>query len=184
MSKSSEWRTSEVAYLIDNAGRVTRREICKHLRRSAESVRYMAKRLRAEGIDVSLRCYVPRVEICPACGCRRGTLGKTGICEPCERRGQLATVHGRIAELMALLPPEERETYGDTEAETESSIDPKPKPPAVSHGSSYYRRMKAEEQHDREVEAWAVRNIKREIKAAQKRKERIEKKVNTPGRPE
>ena len=178
----SEWRTSEVAYLLENAGRKPLREICKSIRKSADSVRYMATRLRAEGIDISLRCYVPRVEICPACGCRRGTLGKTGICELCERREQLATIHGRIAELLPLLPPDELATYEETEAETESRIDPKPKPVETPPGASYYRRAKAEEQHDLAVEAWAIGNIKREIKAAQKRKERIEKKVNSLGR--
>lgn len=177
-----DWTTSEVAYLLANAGRKPFRDICKHLRKSADSVRYMASRLRAEGTDISLRCYVPRVEICPACGCRRGTLGKTGICEVCERREQLATIHGRIAELMPLLPADEIDKYMETEAETESRIDPKPKPPAIPPGASYYRRAKAEEAHDLAVEAWAVKNIKREIKAVQKRKERIEDKVNSLGR--
>lgn len=177
-----DWTTSEVAYLLANAGRKPMREICKHLRKSADSVRYMASRLRAEGTDISLRCYVPRVEICPACGCRRGTLGKTGICEVCERREQLATIHGRIAELMPMLPADELATYEETEAETSSRIDPKPKPPALPPGASYYRRAKAEEAHDLAVEAWAIKNIKREIKAVQKRKERIEDKVNSLGR--
>lgn len=167
---------------MEHAGRVPRREICKNLRRSTASVRYMANRLRTAGIDISMRCYVPSTEICPACGCRRATLGKSGICELCERRDQLATIHGRIAELLPLLPPEELATYEETEAETASRIDPNPTPPAIPRGASYYRRMKAEEQYDRAVEAWAVKNIKREIKAVQKRKERIEDKVNSLGR--
>lgn len=175
----SEWRTSEVAYLLDNAGRIPRREICKHLRRSTESVRSMAKHLRAEGIDISLRCYVPRVMICPSCGCSRTTLGNSGICEPCERREQLATIHGRIAELLALLPPDLRAVYEQTEAETESRIDARPKARALAPEASYYRRMKAAEDHDRAVEAWTVENLKREIKAAQKRKERIYKKARS-----
>lgn len=176
-----DWTTSEVAYLMEHAGRIPRREICKNLRRSTESVRYMAKRLRADGTNISLRCYVPRVEICPSCGCRRGTLGKTGICELCERREQLAGIHGRIAELLPSLTPEQLATYEETEAETESRIDPKPKPPDIPPEASYYRRAKAEEAHDLAVEAWAIKNVKREIKAVQKRKERIEKKVKTLG---
>lgn len=167
---------------MEHAGRIPRREICKNLSRSTESVRYMAKRLRAGGIDISMRCYVPHVEICPACGRRRSTLGKSGICELCERRAQLAGIHGRIAELLPLLTPEQLAIYEKTEAETESRIDQKPKPPAIPSDASYYRRMKTEEQHDRAVEAWAIRNIKREIKAVQKRKERIEDKVNSLGR--
>lgn len=40
-----EWTTREIAYLRESAGRVPLREIQLHLRRSAESVRWQAKRL-------------------------------------------------------------------------------------------------------------------------------------------
>lgn len=170
------WTTSEVAYLVENAGRIPKREICKHLKRRSESVNQKAKALRAQGVPVNLRCYKPKLEICPACGCMRATLGKHGICEVCRKRVQLASIHTRISNLLHRLPFEERETYAVTEAEIESTVDPMPRAPRTQ-GLSYYHACRAQELHDRAMEKWQLRNLGRQVKAAQKRKERIEKKV-------
>ena len=97
-------------------------------------------------------------------------MGRDGFCEPCRRRAQLAEVHARIAELLALLPPEE--------AEVESRRDPMPPPPPTA-GLSYYARARAEEAHELACEEALTRNLMREVKAAQKRKERVEKKVRS-----
>ena len=147
------------------------------LRRSSESVKQKAKALRMQGIPVSLRHYRPRLEPCPSCGCLSGHLGRDGICEPCSRREQLANIHAGIAELLPRLPLDERDTYEKTEAETESRLDPMPKAPNTE-GLSYYERAKAEEAHALACEECLAGNLRREIKAAQKRKERISKKVN------
>lgn len=175
-ARQREWTTGEVAYLVESAGRVPRREICRHLKRSAESVYGKAKELRAQGVPVNLRCHVTRLEACPACGCMRSTLGRKGICEVCRRRSQLEAIHARISELLHKLPFEERETYADTEAEVESVPDPMPEFPKVK-GLSHYLTCRVKEQHDRDMEAWQVRTLTRQVKAAQKRKERIEQKV-------
>lgn len=74
-------------------------------------------------------------------------------------------------------PLDERDTYEKTEAETESRRDPMPKAPNTE-GLSYYERAKAEEAHALACEECLAGNLRREIKAAQKRKERISKKVN------
>lgn len=155
-----------------------KRDICRHLRRSAKSVECAAYRLRKQGIPVDLRCYTPRAMTCPACGSMSARMGREGICEPCRRRGQLAVIHARIADLLQRLPIEERDTYGQTEAETESARDAMPKAPDT-RGLSYYARAKAEEAHAIACEQVAIANLKREIKAAQKRKERIEKKAKS-----
>lgn len=170
------WSTTEVAYLIDHAGRIPKREICKHLKRRSESVNSKARHLREQGVPVDLRCYRPKLEACPACGCMRATLGKHGICEVCRKRVQLASIHTRISNLLHRLPFEERETYAVTEAEIESTVDPMPRFPRTE-GLSYYHACKAKEMHDRAMERWQLRNLGRQVKAAQKRKERIEKKV-------
>ncbi len=173
-----EWTTREVAYLAESAGRVPRREICRRLKRSSNSVFQKAKELRSQGVPVSLRCYRPTLEACPACGCMRSTLGRQGICEVCRKRRQLEAIHARISELLHRLPFEERETYAETEAEVESVPDPMPEFPKVK-GVSRYQACRIKEQHDREMEAWQVRTLTRQVKAAQKRKERIEEKVRT-----
>jgi hypothetical protein len=172
------WSTSEVAYLIEHAGTEPKRDICKHLRRSSKSVECEVYRLRKSGTVIDLRFHPSRLRTCPSCGCLRLKLGSMGICEPCRRRTQLATIHARIAALLPMLPPNERSTYDDTEAETESRADPMPKPPDTS-GMSKYRASVAMEAHEIAMEDWAAGNLRREIKAAQKRKERIEKKAKS-----
>ena len=179
-AKRIDWKVEDVRYLIENAGRIPKRDICQHLRRSSKSVERKAAWLRAQGYAVDLRHHQSTLCPCPACGCLSGHLGREGICEPCRRRDQLATIHARIADLLPLLTLEERDTYEQTEAETESKRDPRPKAPNTSE-LSYYAKAKAEEAYALAVEEWSAQNLRREIKAAQKRKERIEKKVKSMG---
>ncbi len=170
---------SDEHYLIAHAERVAKRDICRHLKRSSKSVERKAAHLREQGHAITLRHYTPRLDTCPSCGCLSGHMGKEGICEPCRRREQLATIHARIAELLPLLPQAERDTYEKTEAETASRYDRMPKAP--SSAATYYEQQRDKERHALAMEAWSSANLKREIKAAQKRKERIEKKVKTNG---
>ncbi len=173
-SRRNDWTVSEEQFLIANAGKLPKREICQMLRRSSESVRQKAKALRRQGVDVCLRYYRPTLEPCPHCGNLSGTIDRSGKCEPCRRRDQLATIQLRIADLLS---PEARATYERTEALLESKSDPLPEPPDTD-GMSGYRKAYAEEAHARAVEACVSRNLRREVKAVQKRKERIEKKAN------
>ena len=177
-AKRIDWKVEDVRYLLENAGRLPKRDICQHLKRSSRSVESKARWLRLRGYAVDLRHHKSVLRPCPSCGCLSGHLGREGICEPCRRRDQLATIHARIADLLPLLPIEERDTYEQTEAETESKWDPRPKVPNTS-GLSYYAKAKAEEAYALAIEEWSATNLRREIKAAQKRKERIEKKVKS-----
>lgn len=174
------WTTQEIAYLEENAGLIPKRDICKHLRRSSRSVARMAERLREKGVNIELRCYQSSLVTCPSCGALRGSIGKDGICEPCMRREQLAAIQSRISTLLPLLPQAERDTYHETEAELESYADPMPKDPKTL-GMSRYWAAKLTETYELALEAWTVRNLRRQIKAAQKRKERIEKKAKIMG---
>ena len=66
----------------------------------------------------------------------------------------------------------------ETEAEKGSRVyDPMPKPPTYSNPPTRYQRRKDEEAHDRAMEQWEARRIHRELKAAQKRKERIQRRL-------
>jgi hypothetical protein len=178
--KRIDWTTADERYLIANAGRIPKRDICQHLKRSGRSVTRKAEQLRGRGIPVYLRHYETTLYPCPSCGYLSGHLDRDGICEPCRRREQLENIHARIASLLPLLPIEERDKYEQTEAETESRHDPMPKAPNTS-GLSFYEKQKAEEAHAIAIEEWVSANLRREIKAAQKRKERIEKKVKSMG---
>ena len=152
------------------------REIRRELRLSKNQLDNARRVINASGGHVSLRCYRHRLELCPSCGCRRATLGKDGICEPCRRQRQLEAIEARIAELLPRLTAEERRTYERTECGRESRANPMPQAPDTS-GMSRYAADKAAEAHDEAMERWLCRYLYRRVKAAQKRKERIEKKV-------
>lgn len=179
-ARRNDWTTEQVAYLIENAGRVPKREISLHVKKSAKAVERMAARLREQGHPVELRYFESRLVFCPSCGCMRLTAAEKGICEPCRRRDQLEAVQARISELWPLLTPAQRDLYEDTEAETESRRDPMPKKPDTA-GMSYYRQQSRLERWLIECEQIQAANLMREVKAAQKRKERIEKKIRTNG---
>ncbi len=170
------WTTAELRLLRENAGKIPRRELSRMLKRGAAAVRQQAYRMRRDGEDIDLRCFETRLSTCPACGALRSRMGSEGICEPCRRRRQLAKVHRRISDLLAQLPPGERAVYGETEAETESAWDPMPPPPPMAALTSY-ERARAEEAREIALEDWLARNLRRQVKAAQKRKERIQKKL-------
>lgn len=175
-SRCNAWTISELQYLMANAGVLPRREICMTLRRSTNSVKQKVKYLNSEGIPLSLRCHVPKLATCPSCGRLSATLGKVGICRPCRQREQLATIQARIAEMWPKLSPEDRRTYEKSERLIESFVDPMPKAPDTSR-LSRYGKAKAEERHEIAMEQWTIRNLNRLVKAAQKRKERIQKKL-------
>lgn len=180
-ARRNEWTTEQVAYLIESAGRVPKRDICAHLKRSSKSVERMAARLREQGHPVTLRYYESRLTLCPMCGHMRYTATENGTCEPCRRREQLEAIQARIAELWPFLTQEQRDVYEQTEAETESRNDPMPRAPEIPAGWSEYRRQRAREDWLIACELALARNVMREVKAAQKRKERIEKKVKKNG---
>lgn len=176
-SRRNDWTVAEEQFLVANAGRIPKRDICEMLRRSSESVRQKAKALRRQGVDVCLRYYRPTMEPCPSCGNLSATIDRHGMCEPCRRRDQLATIEARIADLLPLLTPEQLDTYERNEAKRESRVDPIPEPPATD-GLTRWQQAYREEAYAKAVEATVAANLRRAVKAAQKRKERIEEKVN------
>ena len=176
-AKARPWSVSDVQFLIANAGKLPKRDICQMLKRSSASVRRKAEDLRKAGIEVDLRYYRPTMEPCPSCGNLSATLDSHGMCEPCRRREQLAVIEARIADLMPRLTPEQLDIYERSEAKRGSRIDPVPDPP-VTDGLTPWKKGYRIEAHAKEVEATVAGNLRRAVKAAQKRKERIEEKVN------
>ena len=175
-ARQREWTVADLKFLRENAGVIPRRELSRILKRGAKSLERRVAHMREDGEDITLRCFRSKLTVCPHCGALRSRMGREGVCEPCRRRRQLAKVHHRISCIMQRLTMEERAVYQDTEAETESSHDPMPEPPDTS-GMGSYERARAEEAHEIAVEAWLSADLKRQIKAAQKRKERMQKKL-------
>lgn len=178
-----EWTQDEVRFLLANAGKLPKRDICKMLKRSSESVQQKLKELRRGGwsqVDARLRHYASTMEPCPRCGRLSATIDRTGLCRPCVLDDQLMTIERRVSEMWPLLPPEDRATYAKTEAQRGSAADPLPEPFRITRRMSPYRIAHLAEKHAREVEEVTIGNLERRVKAAQKRKERIEKKVSKP----
>lgn len=181
MTKPRVWTTGDLKRVAELAGTMPERELRRQLKLSRNQLKYAVNRLRSLGVAVTTRYYEPQLETCPVCGCRRATLGKDGICEPCRLKKQLADIEWRISELMRGLTPDQRAVYEQTEAERESRADPMPQP-RPTDGLNSYERAKASEDYDAAMEQWAATHLKRRVKAAQKRKERIQKKVNENNR--
>lgn len=177
MTKPRVWTTGDLKRVAELAGTMPERELRRRLKLSRNQLKYAVNRLRSLGVAVTTRYYEPQLETCPVCGCRRATLGKDGICEPCRLKRQLEEIEWRVSELMDRLTPEQRAVYEKSEAQRESRADPMPKP-RPTDGLDGYERAKASEEHDAAMEAWAAAYLKRRVKAAQKRKERIQEKVN------
>ncbi|HIS39928.1 MAG TPA: hypothetical protein IAC12_03685 [Candidatus Aphodovivens avistercoris] len=177
MTNPRTWTTGDLKKVAELAGTMPERELRRRLKLSKNQLHYAVTRLKSLGVNVTTRYYEPRLGTCPVCGCRRATLEEHGICEPCRLKRQLAEIEWRISDLMARLTPEQRAVYEKSEAQRESRADPMPKP-RPTDGLDGYERAKASEEHDAAMEAWAAAYLKRRVKAAQKRKERIQEKVN------
>lgn len=177
MTGARTWTTGDLMRVAELAGTMPERELRRRLKLSGNQLRYAIRRLRRMGVNATTRFYEPRLETCPECGCRRATIGKAGMCEPCRLRRQLAEIEWRTSDLMARLTPEQRTVYERTEAERESRAEPMPKPRPTG-GLDRYERARAAEEYDEAMERWLASYLRRRVKAAQKRKERIQKKVN------
>ena len=171
-----EWTVAEERYLVESAGRVPRSEICRELRRSAASVYAKAAQLRRRGYVVDLRSFAPNGEPCPACGQVRSRMRPEGVCQLCWERTALGQEQAEIAALLLRLPPDQREVYMGTEAETGSRADPLPPPPDLPEGTTRYARARARDEWLCACEEVEIANAHRRLKAAQKRKNRIWKK--------
>jgi hypothetical protein len=163
--RQEPWTKADRAFLADNAGRLTKRQIADTLDKSEEAVKCMARRL-----GLSLRCSPSRTRICPSCGMERSRFGrKTGICRVCELEVQLSAAECRFSNVMALLTPAERERYMATESLRESRVDPKPQPHPGQTG----------EERAIELEAWECGNLQRKVDAARTRLKNARAKVSS-----
>lgn len=170
------WTAADYAYILENAGLVPAERICDHLGVSMVQLSNARRLINARGGNVTLRCFESGLQVCPSCGCRRSTVGRDGICEVCRKERRLASLQSEVADLVAALPDRERAVYERTQAKLSSSPGQAPMPPDPD-GLDRYRAAKAEDAYDRAVERWASDYAQRRIKAAQKRKERIVKKL-------
>lgn len=168
-----DWTLRESLIVRDFAGTMPLTKLAHDLKRDIRDVASEAGRLGVPFVYVGTPLHW-----CDECASWRIKLTPSGICPLCSKRRQLARIEGRISKLLTQLPMDQREIYADTEAERGSvTRDQTPSMPdtrkigpraAVVALSRYYA----------DYDRWETKEAHRIVKAAQKRKERIQHKVN------
>ena len=173
--KQRSWTTADEQFLLRYAGVLTKRDICKELKRSDKAVEIKAKRL-----GVSLRCFVSKLTWCNQCAKWRVTVSeRTGNCRVCAKREMLERSEERITEALEQLDLDQRAVYLQGEAKRGSrKMPPKPQKQASKVGSMYARK-RAEEQHQKDLEQWEIACLDRQINANKTRLKRIRQKSGT-----
>lgn len=170
-----DWTTDEIAYLVDAAGGMPLREICRELKRSTASVKHMAGRL-----GVSLRCYKRKLVWCTECASWRTYVNaRTGRCKVCQQRENLQGREAACAEVMAIMTPEQRTAYEETESQRQTRAIPRRPKMQAYCVVSRYQRDRAHEQYLREIETWEYRCLVLQYDAVKTRLKRMREKTGT-----
>lgn len=166
-----EWTAAETRFVARMAGLAPIGKLAADLERDPADVADECARI---GVDP--RYTGVALHWCDLCSSWRPRMTASGHCIVCERKEQLTTIEGRISDLLSRLPPEARAVYADTEAERESRTDPPPgKPCTLDMGER--EAIEAESAYLAAFGEWEAAQVTRRVKAAQKRKERIQRKV-------
>lgn len=167
-----DWSTKDLKYLRDNAGIIPMRQICKHLKRSKNSVDWMARH-----IGVSLRCYKRKMSWCPVCATWRSTLSdKTGMCRVCSKKKMLEDGEMRVSQELEKLTLEQRAEYNDQEVHRRTRCIPLKPIKLKVDPKNHYKYAKEEERYLREIEAWEIKCLDLRIDANKTRLKRIRQK--------
>ena len=152
------------------AGTMPACDVAAKLGRSASSVEHMARRL---GVSLAF-ARLPGEARCSSCGLIRFTVDRSGRCAPCRHAGRLDAIRLRMAEVHRMMPEGKRGTYARTEAATGASrVDPAPPRPDTS-GMAPRAAAMVERRWLRECELVEAGNIRRKMRAAERRLERME----------
>ncbi len=172
------WTTREVAFLLDSAGKLPLRSICKKLGRTRRSVESMASKLNRSGANITLRCWSTKLIWCDECATwRTGLDDKTGRCRVCTARVQLQGRENACARELKMMTPQQRHVYERTEAQRRTRKPPARPQKSQSCPMSRYERSKAEERYLIELEEWEYRCLKLRYDAAKTRLRRMREKT-------
>lgn len=171
--KPQAWTEWQLRYLLRNAGRIPADTLCENLERDTAEVERVTARLRTLGYPVSLT-----LAICPTCGEMAPLKQWSGICDACNQQRLYRRTLNKSAEVFRRLTPKDRATYEDCDAETGGrKFDSLPLPTLVCSDADVVERMRAEDAALTARAEWRAKRIERKRRAAQKRKERMMKKV-------
>lgn len=172
------WTTREVAFLMESAGKLPLRTICRRLGRSERSVESMASKLNRSGARLTLKCWSSKLVWCNECATwRTGIDDKTGRCRVCTMREHLEGREEACALELSMMAPEQRLVYERTEMQRRTRrILERPKK-RESCPMSRYERSKAEERYLIDIEEWEYRTLKLRYDAAKTRLRRMREKT-------
>ncbi len=167
-----DWTLRETLYVRDWAGALPLSVVAAHLRRDWQEVASEAARL---GVPI---VYMGRpVYWCDECAGLAGRLHSSGVCWKCAYRRQLAQIEARTAALIKRLPREQIENYAMREAERGTRRhEAAPIPPDTANATPRAL-VAAQTAYIAALSEWEAKQARRQLKAAQKRKERIAAKV-------
>lgn len=168
-SKRNDWTTEEVRYLAEHAGKVPRREICRHLRRSAKSVRR-----KAESMRISLRVPVWRLHWCDECATWRTRLNAQGRCPVCQKRANVEAEAARCADELAAMTPGQRRSFEAAETRRGRVKPHSPRPRRKpSDGTGPFAASRSEQEWLAAVEAWELERLAKRYDAEKQRLKRM-----------
>lgn len=165
-SRQVAWTTADTRYLANAAGKVPLRDICRHLKRSADAVKTRASRM-----GISLRVPVWGLVWCDECATWRTELSPmTGRCRVCDLKHATARHEAACAEVMEKLPQKRRALYASTEAGRGSrrKLPPAPRKPSTS-SMGYIEAARAERKWLIAMEEWEYRKARLPYDAAKTR---------------
>ena len=176
--QSRAWTTREVAFLLNAAGSLPLRTICKKLGRSERAVASMAAKLNRSGAHLTLKCWSSRLVWCNEGATWRTRIDeKTGRCRVCTIREQLRGREEACSRELALMTPEQRLVYERTETQRKTRKMPEHPRKHESCPMSRYERSKAEERYLIDLEEWEYRTLKLRYDAAKTRLRRMREKT-------
>ena len=171
MPRGRAWRVAEERFIRRCAGELSIEEMAEALGRTPSAVEWHARQMRRrKALKGSLRHWRRRLSWCGECAAYR-----SDPCPVCSKRALLESKRLREEALLAQLPAERKSMkrpglHG-------SARDRMPAKPNTD-GMHAYARQATLEAYDKEMERWECRNLDREIKAVQKRCERLVKEIN------
>lgn len=164
------WNSREIAFLRENAGKLTRRELQYALKRSDASIEHQARRM-----GISLRVPTWRLKWCVECANWRTELNdKTGRCKVCTTKHHLNNTKSKCVALYAHLNAEQKNAFRETR---ETFHEPKPKLGTLA-GMTPFQESKRRQAYLRRLEEWEYRRVNMQYQTERKRLERLRKAIN------
>lgn len=167
-----DWTLRETLFVKEYAGTVPLFQLARDLKRDPRDVASECGRLGVPIVYMGTPLFW-----CDHCSTWRTSLNRSGLCGVCDKRRRIQVIEGRISSLLALLPVDVREIYAMTETWREGRKREAPPCAPITEGLAPLEAVMARTAYLAEYDRWQNAQEHRRVRAVQKRKERIAKKV-------